>query len=210
METKLQSQGLSDETKSWLKGYFDGIYSASAHNHTGVYSLLAHNHSGVYEPANANLQQHIGNGAPHSLHTVKGHVHITRQVLVHHINSATVASGATTYITLTLAGYTGLNGIIWPVAGTFKSLTVRTNSIQPSSGSLVFTLQKGLADTPVVATVPANAPASSNYTSGTNIQYFVAGELLGLKVKNNATAASCAITTVSWEFQVDTVFDSTV
>jgi hypothetical protein len=210
MATQLKSQSLSTEARDWLKGYFDGLYAATVHDHNSLYSVLAHNHSGVYEPANANLQQHISNGAPHSLHTVKGHVHITRQVLVHHINSVTVASGATTYITLTLAGYTGLNGIIWPVAGTFKSLTVRTNSIQPSTGSLVFTLQKGLADTPVVATVPANAPASSNYTSGANTQYFVAGELLGLKVKNNATAASCAITTVSWEFQADTVFDSTV
>lgn len=46
--------------KSYLKTYFDGIYSATGHNHTGT-----------YEPVNSNIQSHIGNGDIHVTTTDK-------------------------------------------------------------------------------------------------------------------------------------------
>lgn len=35
-------------------------FPPSAHDHDGSYSALGHNHSGTYEPANANIQAHVG------------------------------------------------------------------------------------------------------------------------------------------------------
>jgi hypothetical protein len=46
--------------KSYLKTYFDGIYSATGHNHAGT-----------YEPANSNIQNHIGNSDIHVTTTDK-------------------------------------------------------------------------------------------------------------------------------------------
>lgn len=43
--------------KAALKGYFDALYA-----------VIDHNHSGTYEPANSNIQSHIGStGNPHSV-----------------------------------------------------------------------------------------------------------------------------------------------
>jgi hypothetical protein len=180
METKLHSQALSDESRDWLKGYFDGLYAASGHLHTGVYSPTSHAHAGVYSPVS--------------------HTHTAQQVLYHHLNSTTIAAGGTSYITLSISGVTGLNGLVWPLAGVFTSMAVRINSQQPATGSLVFTLMENLGDTLLVTTVPAGTAASSNlYSSGA--WSFAAGSLLTIKIKNNATTASAAITSWSVIFQ---------
>lgn len=174
-------------------------FTPSTHSHD--HRTLSYVGSNTHEA----IDQHISSPAPHSGHAYTNHWHDTRQVLVHHINSATVAAGATQYITLSIPGYTGMNGVVWPIPGDMLNLVVRTNSAQPSSGSLVFTLQKGLVDTDVIATVPAGASASTQWTSGSNSEPFLSGHLLSIKVRNNATTASCAITTVSWEFRPQTV-----
>jgi hypothetical protein len=191
METKLQSQSLSTESRDWLKAYFDGLYAAPGHLHTGVYSPVGHDHAGVYAPA---WHDHAGVYSP------VGHTHTAQQVLYHHLNSATLAAGATSYITLSIAGVTGLNGLVWPLAGSFTSMAIRINSQQPASGSLVFTLMMNLADTPLVTTVPAGTAASSNLYSSVAWSW-TAGALLTIKIKNNATAASAAITSWSIVFQ---------
>ena len=38
----------------------DATYAGIGHNHDAVYSALGHNHDGVYEPANSNIQTHVG------------------------------------------------------------------------------------------------------------------------------------------------------
>ena len=202
---------LLNGTNALKKTSLDDIGEVLAfNNYNARYARVTHNHdhrtlSYVGSNTHEAIDQHISSPAPHTGHAYTNHWHETRQVLVHHVNSATIAAGGTSYIVLSIPGYTGLNGVVWPLAGYMLNLTVRTNSAQPSTGSLVFTLQKGLIDTPVVATVPASAGASTQWTSGTKSQCFVANELLSIKVKNNATAASCQITTVSWEFRPSTV-----
>ena len=66
---------LSDQTDlqsaldaSLTQAEADALYSVLAHNHDGAYSAIGHNHAGVYEPANANIQSHIGSTSnPHSV-----------------------------------------------------------------------------------------------------------------------------------------------
>lgn len=53
------SHGHAISDVTGLQTELDGK-SATGHNHDGSYSALGHNHSGVYEPANANIQTHIG------------------------------------------------------------------------------------------------------------------------------------------------------
>jgi hypothetical protein len=195
MTTELKSQAMSTEMRNWLKGYFDGIYSASAHNHSGIYSPAAHDHNGVYS-----LENH---SHPYAL---ASHFHWGRQVVYHHLNGATVGAGATTYITPSIAGFTSLNGIVWPVAGQFINMAVRINSIQSATGSLVFTVMKNLVDQPsLILTVPAGSGASTNWYLSNSPCGFNAGDMFTVKVKNNATAASAQITTFSIEYQAPTV-----
>ena len=48
------------EGKSATSHNHDGTYSLIGHDHAGVYAVAGHTHGGVYEPANANIQTHVG------------------------------------------------------------------------------------------------------------------------------------------------------
>jgi hypothetical protein len=172
--------------------------SATSHNHshTALTSIGTNTHD--------QIDQHISNAAPHSGHSVVGHQHTARLVLVMHGNSATLTSGQTMYLCPGLNGLVALNGVPLPLAGTIKNLTVKTNSTQPASGTLVLTVQKGAVDQAVVVTVPTSGGANS-YQDSTHSVSWIAGEVLGIKLKNNATAASCQISGVTVEFQVATI-----
>lgn len=77
-------------------------------------------------------------------------------------------------------------------ACTISKLRFSTTSAQPASGSLVITVQKNAVDTAITATVAAGAAAGS-VTDLVNSVSFTSGDLLIIKVVNNATAASANI-----------------
>jgi hypothetical protein len=80
-------------------------------------------------------------------------------------------------------------------AMTATGIVVRTSSAQPASGSLVFTLRKNGADTGIVLTIAANAAAG--VYSATGSVAFAAGDLMSLRVVNNATATSTNMLQIS-------------
>jgi hypothetical protein len=138
-----------------------------------------------------------------SVYAAAGHEHLSRQAVLMHALGATVPAGGILYLVPAMNGLVGMNGIAWPVPGTFTNLTFKTNSAQPATGSLVATLQNGFGNTIVVGTVPAGAGA---YTAtSANSASFSAGQVFCIAIKNNASAASAVITFCSVEFRADTL-----
>lgn len=80
-------------------------------------------------------------------------------------------------------------------AMTITEIRVRTTNTQPSTGSLVFTLRRNGADTTLVLTIAANA-AVGVFTATGSIAIAV-GDLICLKIRNNATATSANIAQIS-------------
>ena len=117
-----------------------------------------------------------------------------RGVLTGNGNNTTAGSGATVYAGF---GYFGTHATVENVEislvppFTFGTLTVKTRTTQPASGSLVITVTatSGLYAT---LTIPANSAAGVYSVVADNPQY-PGGQNLRLKIKNNATAASAQI-----------------
>jgi hypothetical protein len=84
-------------------------------------------------------------------------------------------------------------------AMTITEIRVRTTNTQPSTGSLVFTLRRNGADTTLVLTIAANA-AAGVFTATGSIAIAV-GDLICLKIRNNATATSANIAQISVVYQ---------
>jgi hypothetical protein len=89
--------------------------------------------------------------------------------------------------------------IIMPRAGTARNLRLRTSTAQPASGSLVITLRKNGVDTAITFTIAAGA-AAGMFTDLVNTVAYAAGDLMALKLVNNATAGSATIETFSLEY----------
>ena len=123
-------------------------------------------------------------------------------------NPATTISASTT-------NYISLNGntfnstlanrvIVIPMSGTLKNLFVFASGTQPASGTLVFTIMKAssfgsIADTALIVTISASTAAGtgtvySNTVDGVSVS---AGDLIVIKVVNNATASSFTINDIS-------------
>lgn len=72
------------------------------------------------------------------------------------------------------------------------SILAASDWTQPASGSLVFTVQKNNVGTAITGTLAAGAGAGTT-TDLTNSVSFAAGDLIVIKVVNNATSASATI-----------------
>jgi hypothetical protein len=103
---------------------------------------------------------------------------------------AIIGAGATNYIGYQQTGTpeSAVQTVI-PVSGTISNLYIHTNTAQPASGTAVYTFRKNAADQTVVATVNASDPAG-NYSDTTHSFDVVAGDLIDVKVVNNASAAA--------------------
>ncbi len=125
------------------------------------------------------------------------------QILFTHGNNGSVPASTTNYLNLHVFG---LSSVVTNIAitkpYTIKNLYVNTNSTQPASGSLVFTVQKGGVDTAITTTVAANT-AAGQFTDTTNSVTGVSGDQLQLKIVNNATGTSAAIIRCSLEIIFD-------
>jgi hypothetical protein len=76
--------------------------------------------------------------------------------------------------------------------GTLTRLYVMTNTAQPATGSLVCTLRKNSVDQALTITIAAGS-AAGVFTDLVNAVSVVAGDQMGMKFVNNATASSAAI-----------------
>jgi len=184
METKLQSQSISTQLRDFLKTYYDGFYSALGHNHDAAYSAIVHNHNTAYSAI--------------------GHQHTARQIILMHANYGTIAAGGTMYLIPSIFGLTSLGGFYMPVAGTAWNMSCKVNSAQPATGSLVFTLQLGLANTACVVSF-VNADGASLKKDTTHGVSYAVDNIFCIAIKNNASTASAQITGVSIEYDIPTI-----
>jgi hypothetical protein len=143
------------------------------------------------------LKQYFG-----ALYATLAHTHsyLARVPLLMHANNGTVPAASTLYLVPALQGFVSLNAVALPFACTIKNLTVRSNFTQPSTGTMVVTVQKEVVDTALTLTIAANA-AAQTWSDAVHSVSFAAGERLGLKFVNNASGISASITAVSVELQ---------
>jgi photosystem II stability/assembly factor-like uncharacterized protein len=88
---------------------------------------------------------------------------------------------------------TAAYNITIPVACTIKNLYINTNSAQPASGSLVFTIMKNTSTaTAITITVPAGA-AAAQFSDLVNSAALAAGDAITMRIVNNATGTSATI-----------------
>jgi hypothetical protein len=76
-----------------------------------------------------------------------------------------------------------------PTACTLNNFYFFMTTNQPATGSLVLTIRKNSVDTALVITVAAGSVAGV-YSNTANSATFVAGDLMAIRFKNNATAIS--------------------
>ena len=84
-------------------------------------------------------------------------------------------------------------------AMTITEIRVRTTNTQPSTGSLVFTLRKNGVDTTLVLTIAANSAA--NVFTATGSIAIAVGDLICMKIRNNASTTSANIPQLSVVYQ---------
>jgi hypothetical protein len=114
----------------------------------------------------------------------------------------TTSTGSTNFLSphvTTASASEGARQIVSPIAGTLKRLYVRTITAHGTGGSLVFTLRKNGVDTGITITIAASG-AASTYSDTTNTTSVAAGDLISLKVVNNATLGGAEIQ--QWSFVI--------
>jgi len=166
------------------------------------------------DDASHNVRQHIIDydgvdlqaGATYEIGGVSVLTATTRPIVAHmtHWASATVPASTTYYCMGYIDGNSGTTERAMPVLrpGTVKNLYVRILGNQPASGSLVVTVRKNTADTAVTFTVAAGyAGGAATFSDITHSFSVVAGDFLGVKFVNNATAASAPIGFVAFEIE---------
>ncbi len=139
----------------------------------------------------------IGNGSLfHGLETSYSHM---RNGLSTTGNNGTLGASTTSYTDFLGSGFnvteTSVQHVV-PSSCSARDLYIRTFNTQPATGSLVFTLRVNGVDTSVVTTISANGAAGGYFSSAVK-DGIVRGNVIGLKVQNNASSASAAINTKS-------------
>ncbi len=112
-----------------------------------------------------------------------------------HGNGGSVPASTTYYIAPYIPGLISIErSTPLPLSGTLKRLYVRTATSQPVSGSLVFTIYNytTMSSTGISVTIPANSP-SGTFSNVVNTYSYNAGDLLQIRITNNATSASAVI-----------------
>jgi hypothetical protein len=122
-------------------------------------------------------------------------------VLISNYNTTAVLS-STLYIQITGAGSAvaaasiGARQTAFPIGATAQNMYVKTNTNQSATGSLVISLT--IATTPSALSVTVAAGSAAGTFSNTSTAVAIAaGNLLTYEIKNNATATSAVIVTIS-------------
>ena len=90
-------------------------------------------------------------------------------------------------------------------AGTLRNLSLTTNSAQPGTGTLVATVRKNGADTALTVTIAAGGAAQTQ-TDAANTVSVVAGDLISIRIVNNASSASAQIGPASLEQEIPAAY----
>ena len=111
-------------------------------------------------------------------------------------NGITLTNGVTNYVAPFFGNSSNATEsnrqISVKVATTCSRLYIRTSSAQPGTGSLVVTVRKNGADTAITLTITAGG-AAGTFTDLVNTVSFAAGDLLSIKIVNNASSTSATI-----------------
>ncbi len=112
----------------------------------------------------------------------------------------TVGAGATMYMAPFADGLFPSGNIRAPFcrAGTAKNMSIRIETAQPASGTLVITLVVAGAATAVVITIPAGSVAGV-YSDTTHTAAVAATQGIAFQIKNNAASGSAQINGLSIE-----------
>ena len=118
-----------------------------------------------------------------------------------------VTSSTTTYTTMGSNSFntTELNRVmVIPEACTFSRLYVRiiTNQVAGLTSTLVFTIRKNSADTAITCTIAGGSAGGTIASDITNSVSFAAGDLMSVKIRNNAIANSASIGNISIMMEV--------
>lgn len=121
---------------------------------------------------------------------------VTTQSAVFWRVGSTFAASTTGYVSNSLASTTeSAVQIPIPSNGTISNFYVVTSTAQDASGTLVFTFRRGGIDQGITATVAAGA-AAGTVSDLTHSITVTAGQLIDVKVVNNATAVSASISQI--------------
>ena len=118
----------------------------------------------------------------------------------------TVTASSTNQLALYASGFVPV-GANAPISkgGTLKNLYVRIAGAQPASGSLVFTIMINNVASTITCTLAAGAGAGGTTLSDTtHTETVAAGDLVYIRVVNNATAASAPVGVFMMELETTT------
>ena len=87
--------------------------------------------------------------------------------------------------------------IVVPCSMIISKFFIQTGNSQPATGSHVLTVRKNGVDTSVQITIPAGS-ASGVFSDTANSATFSAGDLLGIRMINNASASAAQIQSISF------------
>jgi hypothetical protein len=87
--------------------------------------------------------------------------------------------------------------IVIPCSMTISNFFIQTGNSQSATGSHVLTLRKNGVDTSVQITIPAGS-AAGVFSDTANSATFAAGDLLGIRMINNASASAAQIQSISF------------
>lgn len=134
--------------------------------------------------------------APETKAIAKSNAAKISQVYGGHGNGGTVPATTSYYIVPMISGLDTVGrSFPIPLTGTLKNLYFRLGSAQPGTGSLVIEIfggASGTTATGIKITIPAGS-ASATYSDTSNTFAHTAGDLVTVKITNNASGASGVI-----------------
>lgn len=124
-----------------------------------------------------------------------------RSMMANSFTPTGIAAGATRYYNplFTANSNEAARQMVVPVRINVVGLYVRTNSAQPATSGLTFTLRKNGVDTAITFTVAANA-AAGNYGDTQHEVEFLASDKLSIKAVNAAGTTSAQVLSISMGF----------
>ena len=195
-------------TGSWIKKTLAEAITILRTALDSVYAAISHTHAAGDVTSGTMATARLGSGTANSATYLRGDqtYNQPKQSLVFggHGNGGTVPASTTYYICPTLSGLDTV-GRAYPIpkSGTIKNLYFRLASSQPASGSLVIEIYGGAVGTTatgVKITIAAGS-ASGTYSDLSNTFSHTAGDLVNVRITNNATGASGVIGGVAFEVE---------
>lgn len=159
---------------------------------TNSFSCVAGDVISVMVVNNATATSAAITGAGSIFHGLETDYSHTRSALSCTGGAGTVGGATTTFADFLGSGFGATESALQNVVSadcTASTLYLKTLNSQPSDNSLVLTLRINSADTSTVITISA-ASGAGGYFSTVNTSGILAGDTIGLKIRNNSSFAS--------------------